>query len=448
MSLADLVSVSISVSSVAPALQNFGTPLVVSYHTRFPDLVRYYSSLTGMTGDGFVVTDLAYREASAIFAQSPHPSKVGIGRRALPGTQVVTLLCSSTSSQDTYKFTIVGSDGVAHAISVASTGVPATDGASIATAITALSNVGTAAGTTTVTVTQSAASGKLNDFQNWGLPGASGAPILTLTNTTTDPGIATDLAALLKYDNTNWYAFSLDSNSKAEVAAAATWAESNGRIQSFDNSDNVCITSATTDIFSTQKTAATMRSTGLFNGSQLLSYAGAALLGVILPLTPGSYTAAYKTLATVPADPSSVLTETAITNLTGKNGNYYTSLAGLNETFQGNTGSGQFIDIQIFIDWLTNAIQIAVFSLLTSNSKVPFTDGGVALVKNAILGVLKQGIQNGGLAGSPAPTVSAPLVANVSLSQVAARQLPAVTFNATLAGAIHTTTITGTVVLP
>jgi hypothetical protein len=449
VNLSDVVSVTITVSSAGAAQQNFGVPAVITYHQEYPDLMRYYTSLTGLTGDGFAVTSLAYREMAQIFAQTPHPTKVGVGRRQLPNTQVVKLTCSSSSTLDTYKFTIIGSDGVSHAISVASTGVVATDVASIESAINALSNVGTATlSTATVIITQSAGSGKCNDFLNWGLPGAAGAPILVLQDTTADPGIATDLAAILKYDNTGWYGFSLDSNSQLEVAAAATWAEANDRPQSFNNSDNICITTATTDIFTAEKTAATTRSTGIFNGSQLLNYAGAALLGVILPLTPGSYTGAFKTLANVPADPASILTETAITNLEAKNGNFYTNLAGVNIDYQTITGSGEFFDVPIFIDWLQNAIQIAVFNLLVGTLKVPFTDNGVAMVVNAIKGVLKQGIANGGLSSTPPPIVSAPLVGTLTQSQISSRQLPSVSFSATLAGAIHGVTIQGTVVLP
>lgn len=449
MNLSDVVSVTITIAAAGATQQNFGVPAVVTYHQEYPDLIRYYTSLTGLTGDGFPVTSLAYRELSTIFAQTPHPPKVAVARRQTPNTQTVKLTCSSASTLDTYKFTIIGSDGVSHAISVASTGVAATDAGSIETAINALSNVGAATlVSATVTVTQTAASGKCNDFLNWGLPGAAGAPILVLQDTTADPGIAADLAAILKADNTGWYAFSLDSNSQLEVAAAATWAEANDRPQSYNNSDNICITTATTDIFSAEKTAATQRSTGIFCGSQVLNYAGAALLGVILPLTPGSYTGAFKTLANVPADPSSVLTETAITNLEAKNGNFYTTLAGVNIDYQTITGSGEFFDIPIFVDWLQNAIQVAVFNLLISSNKVPFTDAGVAMVVNAIKGVMKQGIANGGLASTPPPIVSAPLVATLSQSQLSARQLPNVTFTATLAGAIHGVTISGTVVLP
>src|SRR5208337_3281594 len=162
-----------------------------------------------------------------------------------------------------------------------------------------------------------------------------------------------------------------------------------------------------------------------------------ALLGKILPLTPGVYTPAFKTLVGVPADGSKILTGTAVTNLTNAGGNYYTSFKGINVLISGLTPSGEYLDTAIFIDWLKDAIQTSVFTLLTNNLKVAYTDAGVATIVNVIKGDLNQGVQQQGLAATPIPTVTAPSVASVALANVAKRNLPNVSFGATLAGAIQ-----------
>jgi hypothetical protein len=340
---------------------------------------------------------------------------------------------------------------VAHNISVPSTGVAATDAASIATALgSPITNIGTpTSSSATVVLTQGAASGHLIGIANWATIGAGGAPILAFADVTTNPsgGIQGDLAAIYNVDQ-GWYGIALDSNSAAEIEAAAAWSQSNGfHVLSVNNSDAVCLGSGAS-VMTALAADKYSRTIIQFNGSTNQSYGGAALLGVILPQTPGSYTAAFKTEVGVPTDPSSILTGTAVTNLTAANGNYYTQFKGIAVLIQGITPGGGFIDTTIFIDWLQDAIQTAVFTLLTNNPKIAYTNDGVGQVVNVVKGVLKQGILNGGLAQLPAPTVTAPLVSNVAISNVAARNLPNVAFTATLAGAIQSMSINGTVVLP
>jgi len=54
-------------------------------------------------------------------------------------------------------------------------------------------------------------------------------------------------------------------------------------------------------------------------------------------------------------------------------------------------------------------------------------------------------VNQGILAADPAPTVSVPRAADVSMIDKAARLLPDVKFEATLAGAIHKVIVNGTV---
>lgn len=447
-SLNTIINVNILVSATSPSSANFGIPMVAAYHTHYASLIRYYSSLAGMVSDGFAVTEPAYLAAAEILDQNPTVTQFAIGRRALPYTQILHLVCSSTSTLDAYTFAIVGSLGVTTLVSVPSTGVAATDATSIAAAINAITpaHVGTAS-TTSATVIITQAVGKLSSIANWMTVGALGAPILALSDVTADPGIETDLAAIYAVDQ-GWYGLALDSNSLAEIESACAWTEANGpHVFCWNNSDAADIASGAS-VFTALKTLDYERDMGQFNGSSLLSYGGAAILGVILPQTPGSYTAAFKQEIGVPADPASVLTSNAVTNLTAANGNYYTIFKNVPSLISGITPSGTFLDTTIFIDWLKDAVQTAFYAQLVANAKIAYTDLGVGILVNALKGVLGQGVQNGGLAGTPAPTVSAPLVATIPLANVAARNVPNISFTATLAGAIQSVTINGTVVLP
>jgi hypothetical protein len=139
------------------------------------------------------------------------------------------------------------------------------------------------------------------------------------------------------------------------------------------------------------------------------------------------------------------LTDTQRSALDGKNGNYYISAGGLALTYPGKTASGEWFDVTRFVDWLQARLRERLIGLLANNAKVPFTDAGIALVVAEIRAQLQQGVAVGGLAESPAFTISAPLASDVSSVDRAARTLPDVTFSARLAGAIHAIELTGNI---
>lgn len=444
MSLADLVTVNISSATVSPTRPGFGTPLMAAYHTKWTDYARTYSSLAGAVSDGFGPTDTAYQMVAAAFAQNPAPTQVMVGRLAHSQTQTIALTLGSASNLDTYTLTIVGVDGVAHVMDFASTGVVNTDAASLTAAINAIyGGLAVNTGSPSAVVTLSPAAGKKIDIQRFN-PSGGVTPIITLVDNTTAANLAADLNAILA--NTlpgSWYGLATDDNSAASITAAAAWAEANGaHLYLYNNSDTRCITSSSADIFSTEKALAHARSGGLYAGTNVLAYSGAAWLGKTLPQNPGSLTFMYKTLAGVAQD---VLTETAQTNLNGKNANYYTPVAGIGITINGWDAAGEFLDIVWGTDALTSQIQIDVFTLLANSPKVPYTDLGVDMIKSIINGdiALFSSPAYNFIASVPAPTVTAPLVASQSTANRAARKFPGIAFSGKLAGAIHQLTING-----
>lgn len=424
MPIDDVVNITVSLSAAGPTREGFGEPLIAAYTSVFSGRTMEFSSLSEMISAGFSATDPAYLAATKVKSQTPSPPKFKVGRRGLSYTQTLKLTALSTSATDTYAFSVGGK-----AVSVASTGVPATDAATLATAVTALSISGlTATHTSTnsfFTITMTA--GKLVDV-------VMDTAHLALVDQTADPGIATDLAAILVADS-DWYGLCLDSNSPAEVGAAMAWCEANGKLGAFNCSDTaIADPASTTDIAYTSKAAAYARSFGLFSQSQLLSYSAAAWLGRNLPLTPGSENWAFKTLAGVTADRLSGGQVHAVEN---KNWSVYTPLLGVNCTQFGKTPSGEWIDITRFSDWVKNEMQVQILGLLLNNNKIPFTDAGIDTIRATMLGVLHTGVDVGGLASSPAPTVSLPAASSVDSVNKANRNVPNVSAGGTLAGAIN-----------
>ena len=434
MSLEDIVNVTITAQTTTPSRLGFGTPLIATVHSVFPDLVREYTKLSAMTDDGFVSTDLAVIIATKVASQNPKPSSWKIGKRELSYTQVIRITPINITEDYVYEFNVAGTD-------ISYTVLAAASVATICTALQALidaiSGVTATDDTTHVTVTTDTA-GTLVDYSGFDEPDN-----FTFQDMTTDPGIATDLAAIEGVDPDGWYCLLLDSQGEAEISAAAAWIEARKKIFVCNNMDHGIIDVAVTDdVASDLQSNSYARTALIYCMANLLNFSAAGWAGQRLPSDPGSSTWAYKTLAGVTVDTK--LTGAHLSSIEGKNANHYTSVASVAVTRYGTTAAGEFIDVTRFIDWLDARIKERIFGILINNEKIPYTDAGVDLMRGAILAQLRQGIDAGGLAADPAPTVTAPLVADIDAADKANRILPDIEFQATLAGAIHKLVISGT----
>ena len=265
---------------------------------------------------------------------------------------------------------------------------------------------------------------------------------LSLKTQTTNPGVATDLAAVLAADG-DWYGLLLDSQGAAEIAAAAAWVESNKRLFVWNTSDTDSLaTGGTASIFYTTKAAGYVRSAGIYHPKLNTSdaWAAAAWMGEEFPKEPGASTWAFKSLAGVSVYD---LTTAQRTALEAKNGNHYLSVGGLSLTGPGESASAEWLDIVRDLDWLSARLQEAGVGVFASNDKVPFTDEGISLLLTAVRAVLNTAVTAGVLASGF--TLTAPKASAVSTSNKQARHLPSVSFAATLQGAIHSVAITGRV---
>jgi hypothetical protein len=166
------------------------------------------------------------------------------------------------------------------------------------------------------------------------------------------------------------------------------------------------------------------------------------MLGRALPEDAGSITYAYKQLGNVSTQ---VLSTDEQTKLRDKGVNFYNTVAGVNVTRWGTTmgSGGEYMDVINGSDWLAARIQERVYALLIQNDKLPFTDAGIQAVRGEILAQLQQGIARNFIAADPEPTCTVPRASEVAAADKSSRTLNDVTFRATLAGAIHKTTIEG-----
>ena len=432
MPITDIVDVQISLQAGTVSRAGFGTCLIVGSHKRFNERIKFYSSLTAMADD-FESTDKEYIAASDLFAQSPQPTQVAVGRRKVDDPVTITVSEAHDSTDyDVYvngtKLTYTSgvgatvtsiATGLVAAIDAGSEPVDATDGSG---------------GNFTVShdVAGTAWSLKVGDYIT--------VPAFTVTE-----AIGDTMDAIVNISDA-FYGVILTDRTEATVLLLAAWIETKKKIFFTASSDseiiNTTLAADTGSLPKQLKDLAYERTACFYSATAATEYLDAGSMGQIMPNDPGSYTLKFKTISSVTVD---VLNDTEKANALAKNCNTYTEVGGVNIIENGTMAKPQFVDVVVFIDWLQARMTERIFSRMTNLPKIPFTDKGVAIIEGEIKAQLQQGIDRGGLKDDPAPTVTVPLVKDVSSVDKAARTLPDVTFTAELAGAIHKTIIRGTI---
>lgn len=437
-SLGDIVQVTITANTRTPTRAGFGTPLVLTYHTRFVEKVRTYTDLDGMASDGFTTADAAYRMVQSIFSQDPRPERVKVGRlpAAHDHTQVLTVLTATEDDVLTFK---VQAPGSTTDTEISYTILAAATTTSVATAVAALIDAisgvdaGSSGADITVTPTTSGGMVYIRDIRVNG----EKAGAMSLEDTTADADYDDELTALRLVDD-DWYFIALDVNSEANVDLVAAWTESRTKMFLAQTMDSGELDGTGTLL--TGLSALAYDRTGVLFVEAIAEYGAAAWVGVVSPKDPGSITFKFKELKGV--TPSS-LTPTQEGFLEASNGNFYTTVAGLNITTEGYAVSGEYLDITHGTDWLKARIQERVFAILAAADKVPYSDASVDTIVGEILSVLELGADRNFLLRGTL-TASGPLVANVATADRATRLLPDIKFGANYAGAVHKTRIAGT----
>jgi uncharacterized protein DUF3383 len=461
MGIQDIAAVSVALAGVvSPTRQGFGTPLLAAYFdpaTHWQDTaqrIRFYpsgSALVQLVADGFETTDPIYRMFETALGQPSVPPQLGLGRRALPFTQILHVTLADAVAGGLYQISIRGSDGVLVAYSWPCTGVPATD-AAVGAALFTQANIGTVTCVgAAVVFTQTA--GKLTDLSAWT------PTYLQIANLTVDPGIAADLTAINGANTIGWYGLSLDSNSLQEVEAAMAWVEATGQggkwgfFDSADYANVIASADPVEDLNGQVEALSYMKSELQQSNQQVLSVSGFALASQILALSPGSYATSFKQLIGVVADTDQSMSETEQLTLNscststpgtgGKNGNWYKVVSGIAITFPGVTPGGRWTDIGIFNDWLQNNVQADLFAYFNSQPRIPLTDIGIQGALAVIKSRLKTGSQPpyGGIDASRPITVFGPTAASMSITDRNARNLSGLGGTFFYTGAIIMTTL-------
>lgn len=256
-----------------------------------------------------------------------------------------------------------------------------------------------------------------------------------MTTVTTDPGIATDLAAVAAEDN-EWFGLALDSNSSAEVRAAAAWCETAKKFLGYTTSDQAHLSpGSVTALGYLMKALGYLWSWGMWRGKIATadSWSVSALLGKELPKTPGASQFAFKTLAGQLPDALSDAQRQAVE---GYNLNHYTLLADAGVTYLGKVAAGEWMDVVRDLAALRVDLQYDIAEAQLANDKITFDDEGIGIIVAKVRARMDLSVESRILAANPKPTVFAPRAVDVPLADRQARRLTGVTFDARMAGAI------------
>lgn len=90
MPLRDIVDVLITRQTQTVTEQGFGIPMILGANVRFPELIRFYSSIDEVAVD-FSTSDPEYIAAQDIFSQQISPPQIAIGRRQVDNVNIAVV---------------------------------------------------------------------------------------------------------------------------------------------------------------------------------------------------------------------------------------------------------------------------------------------------------------------------------------------------------------------
>lgn len=435
--LSQIANVNISLDTASIAKASFGIPLAVSPTTAFSERIRKYSSYSAAQQDGLDPHTL--KALSAVFSQTPRPNQAWVGRRNAVSVDL-TVTNATITTGNIFTFSVNGT-------TVTYTAASGDDASDVYTGLkTALA----AQSVVDALFTSTADAEGLHLVVKAPETATIVKPVTNLSIATAGSadGLEADLNAIQQEDP-GWYGFALVERGDALIQDAAAWAETQTKLFFACSNTADIWTSANDDIASQLQDLQYLRTALIAHKAAATEYPEMAWMGRCFTIAPGGETWALKTLAAITP---SKFSDTEQSYIFQKNANAYEQYA--ENTYlinKGKVASGEWIDVVRFRDWLVDTIQKNMASLMIRQKKVPYTNGGIALIVNNLNGSLIQGQQAGGIApderdseGNTIPgfRITYPNAADVSADIKATRTLY-IEFVALLAGAIQVVEITG-----
>ena len=189
------------------------------------------------------------------------------------------------------------------------------------------------------------------------------------------------------------------------------------------------------------------RTIAFFSGTnqEEAEYGLGGLVGAVGNETVGSVTWKFRKVGGVkPVD----LTVTQIEKLHESNIFTYVTKAGLDQTSEGKTLGGEFVDALHGDDWVKASLETRLQQLLSNAKKITYDDAGIAQIDATVTAVLTDATNNGIISINPETnagqfTVKTASRAQSSNEDIAQRNYNGLQFSYTRSGAIHTVKVNG-----
>lgn len=465
----DIAAVTFSIATPAYSSDAFGIPLILSelaWADFGTDKVRSYTSADDVAADIIGgTTSEAYYAAQSLMAQESKGGKqvslFKVAKKNAASNAVWSVTWNEDATGGNFTISVTKAGGTLQTTANIAFGASAAD---VDTALELLSGIG--AGGCSVALNAGAADvGDLEGFTitfngtNAGidftvavtssLTGAGGAVTGTVTRTSLGQLVQTfpEAYATAVAEDPDFFVVLPTTRDETLMVALAAAVEVHPRMVWFQTDDktNVCA-APTTDIASLLKAQNYGNTVCLLSTDISSNWSNAALAGATMPDGIYSVNPCYTPLTGVTADS---FTSTELTNLVGKRCNRLESIAdytvmpgvSLVSTQGGNyggiTSSGQFIDLVAAKYYLEEKVSEAIYNLLFSQPKIPFTNEGFAQIES----VIRETIYNYGVAtrivADGTVVVTMPDLATYSSTKKSQRWLDGVTGSGTLEGAIN-----------
>lgn len=440
--ISQIISGSITKSSLSVTQAGFGTPLILAYGApaALTDSYYVYSSLAAMVTASWQTDHPAYMKAAKIFGQNPKVTEIVVGIGSNDPTRILELVPIVQNDHD-YTITINGTE-----FEITS------DATATQKEIVDAMTVEIEAGSEPVTATDDDLTLTLTSdvAGDWFSALMVDGDWSTIVDDTADVDTSADMTAIkAAADNGNqdFYVIIPTYQSDAILTVLNTWVSSEAILLAFDTTGAGAIASPTSGITATLSAASSTRSIPFYHEDEPVglahgeSHLAAGSVGKLLPYDAGKATWMFKTVSGVLPN---VLTDTEKSRLASDNVNWYETVAGVSMINGGTlaaggggtVASGEYIDIVQGMDWLLARTGEALFAKLAAVLKVPFTEDGKSQLEQAIGGVMELAVEKTILVdGSYLITI--PDADDVSAADKENRLWSDIVITGTLQGAVH-----------
>lgn len=232
--------------------------------------------------------------------------------------------------------------------------------------------------------------------------------------------------------NNDWYFLTCPESDDTVISALAAWTETQQKMY-FVTTQSL-MTSATMEY----------ENTVVMYHDKPDAYVAEGLAAIGAVNQPGEITFKFKTVKGVS---EATITATELEQLHTDGGFSYIRKMGILQTTEGITTSGEFADVVMGAHFIKARMEEEAAALAANTKKIPYDNQGIAMLVGIADSVLKQGVDQGIILrddnDNGVYTITAKKREEVSINDVANRIYNGVRWEAKLAGAIHSGTISG-----